>query len=172
MRRRAFTLVEMLVALLLTALVFTYLYATLDSVRGDHGRYERSVARVEASQRITSLLMQDLTQLRSPLEIVHEAGYDRIAFTTAHSIYGIARPWVHYYVSANGEALVRIESTAPIDFFRSDYVGDVNGTYFFADRLAEGCSSLRFSVTGPRVDLMVRCHGIEPVLATFYKGDR
>jgi len=63
----AFTLIEMLIAILLTALVFTYLYATLDTVRGDRGRYERSVGRTLHAQRIYDLLTMDLTRMRSPV---------------------------------------------------------------------------------------------------------
>ncbi|WP_269089363.1 PulJ/GspJ family protein [Hydrogenimonas urashimensis] len=169
---RAFTLIEMLISILLTAIVFTYLYATLESVRGDHARYTKSVGSVTTSQKIYTLLMQDITQMRSAVEIIHEAGYDRIAFKTDHSVYGMARPWVHYYISRNEEALIRIEATAPIDFFRTNYVGDSNGTYFFADRLAAGCSSLRFTLSGPRINLLLRCKDITPIVAVFYKGDQ
>ncbi|WP_300363899.1 prepilin-type N-terminal cleavage/methylation domain-containing protein [Hydrogenimonas sp.] len=172
MRARGFTLVEMLISILLTAIVFTYLYATLDSVRGDHTRYTQSVESVTGSQRIYTLLMQDITQMRSPVEIVHEAGYDRIAFKTDHTVYGIPRPWVHYFISRNEEALIRIESTAPVDFFRSNYIGDTNGTYLFADRLATGCSSLRFTLSGSRINMLIRCKGTTPIVATLYKGDQ
>ena len=170
--RRAFTLVEMLISLLLTAMVFTYLYATLDGVRDSHARYAASVKSVVSSQRIYETLTLDLSEVRGDIEIVHEAGYDRIDFFTDHSLYDIPRPWVHYYISRKEQALIRIESTLPIDFFRTDYIGDANGTYFYADRLATGCSSLRFTQAGPRVHLMLRCAGIEPIVATLYKGDR
>ncbi|WP_353661211.1 prepilin-type N-terminal cleavage/methylation domain-containing protein [Hydrogenimonas sp. SS33] len=168
---RAFTLIEMLIAILLTAMVFTYLYATLDTVRGDRKRYEHSVARTLHAQRIYDLLSMDLTQMRSRATIVHEAGFDRIAFTTDHSLYGIPRPWVHWYVSSNGNALIRIESTGPIDFMRSDYIGDAKGTYFFSDLLGNDCSSLRFTDNGERIDFMVRCRDADAIVASLYKGD-
>ena len=47
---RAFTLIEMLIAILLTAIVFTYLYATLDNVRASHGRYEKAVEGVSEAE--------------------------------------------------------------------------------------------------------------------------
>jgi prepilin-type N-terminal cleavage/methylation domain-containing protein len=169
--RRAFTLVEMLVSILLTALVFTYLYATLDGIRSSHGRYAEAIEGVTRSQRIYELMTQDLGQLRGPVHIVHEAGYDRIDFFTAHSLYGIARPWVHYYVSRRDEALIRIESNLPIDFFGTNYVGDANGTYFFADDLARKCGSLRFTATGSRINFLLKCEEITPIVATLYKGD-
>ncbi len=168
----AFTLVEMLISILLTAIVFVYLYATLDSVRSDHERYDRSIRNITTSQRIYGLLLQDIAQMRSPVEIVHEAGYDRIAFTTDHSVYGISRPWIHYYISRNEERLVRIEATHAIDFSGSSYIGDVNGTYLFADTLAAGCSSLRFTANGPRLSILLKCRDIAPIVATLYKGDQ
>jgi prepilin-type N-terminal cleavage/methylation domain-containing protein len=170
--KSAFTLVEMLVSILLTALVFTYLYATLDGIRESHGRYGRAIEDVTRSQRIYSLMTQDLSQVRGPVHIVHEAGYDRIDFLTAHSVYGIARPWVHYYISGRDEALIRIESTLPIDFFGANYVGDANGTYFYADNLARKCGSLRFTATGSRINFLLECQNVTPIVATLYKGDR
>ena len=170
--RGAFTLIEMLIAILLTAIVFTYLYATLDDVRASHRHYEKAVGGVTASQRIFSGLEADLTQLRAPLQIVHEAGYDRFSVITAHSLYGIARPWVHYYISKKEHALIRVEANMPIDFSRSGYIGDSNGTYFFADKLATGCSSLRITANGARLDLLLRCRSISPIVMSVYKGDR
>ncbi len=169
--KRAFTLIEMMIALFLTAMVFTYLYAVLDNVKKEHLRYERSVARITDAQKIYDLMIHDLSQIRSPVRIIHEAGYDRISFFTAHSVYGIARPWVHYFVSRKEDALIRIESTVPIDFLRTSYIGDAQGTYFFADRLAKGCDSLRFSVVGSKTHMMLKCTGIEPIVATLYVGD-
>ncbi|BDY13450.1 PulJ/GspJ family protein [Hydrogenimonas cancrithermarum] len=170
--KKAFTLVEMLIAVLLTAIVFTYLFATLNDLRSSHARYEKSAKSVTASQTIFSLLTEDITQMRSPMTIVHEAGYDRFSFTTDHSTYGIARPWVHYYVSRRENALIRIEATKPIDFFGSNYIGDLNGTYFFADKLAVECTSLRISDNKSHADLLLKCQKIAPIVMTLYKGDR
>jgi prepilin-type N-terminal cleavage/methylation domain-containing protein len=169
---RAFTLIEMLIAILLTAIVFTYLYATLNNVRANHGRYEKAVEGVSDAERIFSMLQADLTQSRDAPQIVHEAGFDRFSVTTAHSVYGIARPWVHYYISRKDLALIRVEADRPIDFSRSGYIGDINGTYLFVDRLAEGCSSLRISTNGSKLDLLLRCRQIPPIVISLYKGDR
>jgi prepilin-type N-terminal cleavage/methylation domain-containing protein len=170
--KRAFTLLEMLISVLLTAILFTYLYSVLNGVRDSHRRYEASAKSVTLAQTIFSQLTQDITQLRSPLSIIHEAGYDRFSLTTDHSIYGIARPWVHYYISQKDHALIRIEATAPIDFFHSNYIGDQNGSYFFADKLAEECTSLRISNHQAHVDLMVQCKTITPIVMRLYKGDQ
>ncbi|WP_456402877.1 PulJ/GspJ family protein [Hydrogenimonas sp.] len=168
--KRGFTLVEMLISIMLTAIVFTYLYATLNDVKKGHERYKTSAEAVTGGQRIFSLLSKDLTQLREPPQIIHGAGYDRLSLTTENSIYGVARPWVHYFVSSNAHALIRIEATRPIDF-SLNYVGDANGTYFFADRLAEGCDSFRISERAGRTDLLLRCEKIAPIAMTLYKGD-
>ncbi|BBG66532.1 hypothetical protein NNO_1829 [Hydrogenimonas sp.] len=168
--RRAFTLVEMLISILLTAIVFTYIYATLNSVKKSHSRYLESAKTVTDAQRIFSLLSKDITQLRSATNIVHEAGFDRISFTTDNSIYSIPRPWVHYFISAKSRALIRVEATAPIDFFSTGYVGDANGTYLFADKLAEGCDSFRAAERGARVDIILKCKDLAPIAVTLYKG--
>ncbi|MCF6201079.1 MAG: prepilin-type N-terminal cleavage/methylation domain-containing protein [Hydrogenimonas sp.] len=170
--RRGFTLVEMLVSILLTAILFAYLYGTLDNLKNSHDRYSDSTAKIESAQMIFSLLYRDLTQLKKRASIVHEAGFDRISFTTKNSLYGIARPWVFYYISAKENALIRVEATKPVDFFGGYYVNDANGTYFFADKLATGCESFRVAERGERIDLMVRCKKMAPIAATLYKGGR
>ncbi len=168
--KRAFTLVEMLISIMLTAIVFTYIYATLNDVKKSQARYMESADTVTSGQKIFSLLSKDLTQLRKPPKIVHEAGFDRISFTTDNTVYGIARPWVHYYISSNSRALIRIEATAPIDFFNTNYIGDANGTYFFADKLAEGCDSFRAAERGGRMDIILKCENVAPIAMTLYKG--
>ncbi len=170
--RVAFTLIEMLISIVLTAIVFTYIYATLGSVKKGHTRYKESAEEVTKSQTIFSLLSRDFTQLRKPPDIVHEAGYDRLSLTTDNSVYDIARPWVHYYISSNTRALIRVEATRPIDFFGSNYIGDANGTYFFADKLAEECSSFRVSERAGRFDILLKCDKIAPIVMTLYKGDQ
>ncbi|WP_456323376.1 PulJ/GspJ family protein [Hydrogenimonas sp.] len=170
--KRGFTLVEMLISILLTAIVFTYLFATLDGLRASHSRYVKSVKKVTASQTIFSLLTKDITQMRSRMAITHEAGYDRFSFTTENSIYGIARPWVLYYVSRMENALIRIEATKPIDFSGSDYIGDENGTYFFADKLATECTSFRIGDNGSHADFLLKCKNIAPLVMALYKGDQ
>ncbi len=162
----------MLISIMLTAIVFTYIYATLGSVKSGHARYNESVREVTKSQSIFSLFSRDLAQIRKAPVIIHEAGYDRISFITKNSIYDIARPWVHYYISANSRALIRIEATKQIDFFGRNYIGDTNGTYFFADKLAEECSSFRISDRKGRFDILLRCEKIAPIVMTLYKGDK
>ncbi len=168
--KRAFTLVEMLISIMLTAIVFTYIYAALNDLKKSQARYMESADTVTSAQKIFSLLSKDLTQLRGAADIIHEAGYDRVSFTTDNTIYGIARPWIHYYVSSKSRALIRVESTAPIDFFTANYIGDANGTYFFADKLAEGCDSFRAAQRADRIEILLRCENIAPIALTLYKG--
>ncbi len=168
--KRAFTLVEMLISIMLTAIVFTYIYAALNDLKKSQTRYMKSAETVTSAQKIFSLLSKDFTQLRGVADIVHEAGYDRVSLTTDNTLYGIARPWIHYYISSKSRALIRVESTAPIDFFTANYIGDANGTYFFADKLAEGCDSFRAAQRADRVEIFLKCENIAPIALTLYKG--
>ncbi len=168
--KRAFTLVEMLISIMLTAIVFTYIYAALNDLKKSQTRYMESAETVTSAQKIFSLLSKDFTQLRGVADIVHEAGYDRVSLTTDNTLYGIARPWIHYYISSKSRALIRVESTAPIDFFTANYIGDANGTYFFADKLAEGCDSFRAAQRADRVEIFLKCENIAPIALTLYKG--
>ncbi len=168
--RSAFTLIEMLIALFLTAVLFVYLYGTLDQVKKDHTRYLSGIKTLQNSQRIYDILVHDLTEIRGPLHIVHEAGYDRIDMITDHSVYDIPRPWVHWFVSQKDHALIRIEATAPIDFLHKNYLQN-GGAAFFADRFAQGCDSLRFTLSTGSVNMMIRCRKIEPILSRIFVGD-
>lgn len=168
--RSAFTLIEMLIALFLTAVLFFYLYATLDQVKKDHSHYLSGIKTLQNTQRIYDILAHDLTEIRGPLRIVHEAGYDRIDMITDHSLYSIPRPWIHWFVSQKDHALIRIEATAPIDFLHKNYLQS-GGAAFFADRFALGCDSLRFTLSEGSVNLMIRCKEIEPILSRVFVGD-
>ncbi len=168
--RSAFTLIEMLIALFLTAVLFLYLYGTLDQVKKDHAHDLKHIDTVKKSQSIYDILSHDLTEIRGPLRIVHEAGYDRVDFLGDHSLYGIARPWIHWYVSQKDHALIRIEATAPIDFLHENYL-ESGGVTFFADRFASDCASFRLTRKASLLNLLIRCRDIEPILSTLYIGD-
>ncbi len=168
---RGFTLVEMLVSIILTAIVFTYIYATLNSVKKSQKRYMESEKTVTKAQKIFSIFLKDITELRESPYIVHRAGFDRISFVTDNSIYSIARPWVHYYISSKSHALIRVESTRQINFLGANYISDANGTYFFADKLAEGCDSFRVANRKTRMEIILKCKDTAPIAMTLYKGE-
>ena len=167
-RRRAFTLIETMVALLLTAILFFYLHGVLDTLRKNHRRYETVADTMVRTAFLHRLFLNDLSQARSHPHIVHEAGYDRIDFRTDHTLYGLSMPWVHYFISEKDRALIRIEAVRPIDFARGSHISAQ--VAFFADRLALGCTTLRFRMDENGVDAMVRCDGMDSLLISAWRG--
>ena len=160
----------MVIALMLTALLFVTLYGITDQLRQNHRRYRAGLEKSRHTQNVAALILEDLAQVRQKAQIVHDAGYDRIALYTANSLYGIARPWVHYYVSKERRALVRIEATAKIDFLKGDYGRTASDPLFFADVLATGCRSFRIHDGYDRFNVFIRCESLEPVTLAVFKG--
>jgi len=166
--KRGFTLIEMVVAVVLTGILFTAMYGLTDALRFDVRHYRDRLKKNETGQTLYSLLLLDLTEIREKPKVEHEAGYDRFGFLSDHSLYGIPRPWVYYFVSQKERALIRVESTEPIRFISLS--ATATRPLFFADVLARECDSLRLGEQFDRYDLLVRCKGVDPVVATIPKG--
>ena len=165
--RRAFTLLEMLIALGIGVMIFYAFFALIDTAHTGRARTVSGLQKSEKSRRIFDLMLYDLMQLRDKPEIIHEAGYDRIAFVSDHSLYGIPRPWIHYFISQKDKTLVRVEATGPVDFYNRR--GD---RLFFADTLASGCDSLRFVEQYDRIGVLLRCKDTDPLVLSLYRGGK
>ncbi len=165
--KRGFTLLEMVIAVMLTALLMGAMYGLLNTLRSHYRHYSDGLNNQTATADIYTLLTRDLAQIRAKPQTVHEAGYDRFGFQTDHSIYGIPRPWVYYFISRKERALVRIEAVAPMPF--SSAKMDAYPT-FFTDVLATECDSLRIGEEYDRFHIFVRCRHIDPILVSIIKG--
>ncbi len=107
--KRAFTLIEMVIAIAIFALAMTLLYENLDISKKFFSKTKEVYKRAEYKEKVIKLLYQDFlnaTDLKSDID------EKAVVFRTSNSIFHIPHPYVGYYNIKN--RLYRIESIHPL----------------------------------------------------------
>jgi len=115
MKRRAFTLMELLISVVLIALIAMYLYASLGRTRASNQTLQTHTEAQERHLKIYELLYRDLVESYSVT--IEKTGSDRyhlLKLQTGNSLYDIAAPHVLYYVRTDTLQLIRLESAEAI----------------------------------------------------------
>lgn len=167
---RAFTLVEMLIAITLTAVILFYLYAILHQVQKSHRVYEKKLIKLQHKERLYRVLSQDIMFSIGAIHVKKESGFDHADFVSRNSLYGFAKPWIYYYISRKESALVRIESNKAIDFDNNLLADGMHSPYFYGDILARGCHSFRMELDQDQVKVWIDCNDTGMIAAIFPKG--
>ena len=143
MKRRAFTLMELLISVVLIALISMYLYGALGQTRSSNKALQTHTRAEEHRLKIYELLYRDLVEAYS-LGIVRtkDKHYHLLELRTGNSLYDIAAPYVIYYVHADTLQLIRMESAEPITL----PVRDMERERIHADLIDENVTDLNLYV--------------------------
>lgn len=116
MRRNAFTLVELLVSIALFGLIAIFLFGTIDQLRKQQTFFQKKETILSKKNMILSLLRTDLDRAQSvTVSVTTSRDFDTVSVTGSnHTLYGIDRPYVVWLVLKVDNALIRLESPAPI----------------------------------------------------------
>jgi len=113
--RSAFTLVEMMIAIVLIAMMSLFMYNAGDQLRTTNTFFQKKEVAAERESKLYKLLYMDLMQNLSAVDVNGTKEYDILSLRTENSIHDIARPYVVYVVTKkNDDALIRIESNEPV----------------------------------------------------------
>ena len=134
--RAAFTLIEMLIAISIFALISLYLYRTYASLNIANDNLKVEVAKIQKIQKIKKLVYLDFTlalhNKKNIINIVHrDKGEDFVFFQSSHSVHRRFNSYISYIVK--NKKLFRLESLQPINsydigresIFDVDYLGEV-----------------------------------------------
>lgn len=139
--RRAFTLVELLAAVMLFGLIAALLYGGIDRVRQMYAFYGKKEERLVREERLRALLFRDLLQCETMNVSGNDPDYSVVVLASCrHSLYGIEHPSVVWLVLKNGKTLERLESADPIRL----PIDPARLYSVHADAVAHGCSMFRF----------------------------
>jgi len=114
-KRRAFTLMELMISVVLIALISMYLYGALGQTRTNNKMLQEHTEVQEHRQKIYELLYRDFMESYTlNIQQTKDKHYHILMLQTDNSLYDIAAPYVTYYVQAESRNLVRLESAEPI----------------------------------------------------------
>ena len=149
MNRRAFTLMELLISVVLIALLSMYLYASLGRTRASNKTLQTHTEAQEHRLKVYELFYRDLIEVYSLS--AQKTGYKRyqlLKLRTGNSLYDIAAPYVIYYVRTDTLQLIRLESADPITL----PVRDDERSRIHADLIDENVTDLNFYVQKEQTD--------------------
>lgn len=116
MKRRAFTLVELLVSIALFGLIAVFLFGSIDGLRKQQGFFKKKEAILSHKNQILSLLRTDFD--RAKLVTISKSSskdFDTVLITGSNrSLHKIDRPDVAWVMLKTDNTLVRLESAYPI----------------------------------------------------------
>lgn len=112
MKRKAFTLVELIVSIALFGLIAVFLFGTIDGLRKQQAFYQKKESLIAQKNQILSLLRTDLDRPQSVnVSATNSKDFNIVSITGSNrSLYGIDRPNVLWVILKNDNTLVRLES--------------------------------------------------------------
>ncbi len=144
MSRRAFTLIELMVAIALTVIVVLFLYKSLATQEISNKVLAKNAVSLYQTDQIFDLIYRDLLESNETKVVTtFNKDYEILYLFTKNSLHDIPFAHVIYYVNAKDKTLVRLESAypmkLPIDLEKIKYV--------FADPLIKKLTKFRIFQT-------------------------
>jgi len=140
--RRAFTLIELVMAVLILSILLIFLYKSYADLNRSNRVYTEAAKQLDTKARLKKSIYLDLL-LASKESILHEQEdqkFDFISFMTEHSLHRRIKPYVSYVVKEH--ILYRLESREQIKSqdigtdiaFDIDKIGNVEKLKFFPEK--------------------------------------
>jgi len=120
-KKRAFTLVEMLISIVLFAVIVTFVYNSLDDTKQTNQFIKNKLTTINEYSRYKSIIMEDIIE-SSKIEIRYDSNGNSILYlTTTNSYHNLFFKNVVYFITGNNN-LVRIESDKS---FKNNLINDM-----------------------------------------------
>ena len=161
--RRGFTLIELMIAITLTALLLTLLYNVSDSIKKGAKYYlDKEQTLIKNSQKIYKLLLMDIlgSNLNSTMIANQDDKKTDILLHTSNSLHRVENPWVLYRITDDKE-LLRIES-----LYRPKFpLNQIDNPYIFVDIVCKNIE--RFKIYKKKNDFLIifQCDKNRPIIS-------
>ena len=168
--KKAFTLIEVLISIVLLAIIFTYLYGTINSLKQQNNPYLAKSELIKREQKIFKLINLDIIHMIGKPTISYAQNYDTIQFKTKNSIYQIIEPNVAYFVSKKDNSLIRVESLKKFDFSSKTELSKI---FIYGDIISKDCISFKVNREKNYVNILFRTKQLKPMvlkIPTISKG--
>ena len=116
MRRSAFTLIEMMIAISLLAIISVFLYKSLSQLNHSNKFYGEKLQRIVDSQKMLNLLYLDLSLVKHNAMKVdnQDREFDHLYFQGSNSIHNRIEPYIAYVIQE--KHLYRLESSLKLTY--------------------------------------------------------
>lgn len=165
--RKAFTLIEIIVSIVLFGLIMLIMFSSIDNLREQHGFYATKIKELSEKNRLISLLRSDFNR---PLSLTVRTDIDK-RYTIAsiggsnNSLYGIYEPYVTWLVLKDEHRLIRIESPVPIPLPITDEILYQTHT----DSIQTDCETFRIYESSKNRLIQLTFENESPILIEVYR---
>lgn len=115
-RSKAFTLLEMLIAIMIFTLISIFLYRSLATLNSSNKFYGEKLSQIAYDQKLLKTIYLDLSMavIRSVYIINQDRDTDVVLMQTSHSVHRRVMPYVGYVV--RNKKLFRVESSQKLTY--------------------------------------------------------
>ena len=160
-KKRAFTLVEVLVSVAILAILFTFLSNTISFTKKLNKPYIQKADEIYKQSKVFKILVKDFSQAIGVANITYGKRFDTVKIKTKNSIYNIIEPNVTYFVSKKDNTLIRTESLESYDL---DLKNDIEKVFIYGDVLTENVKSFKVFFNTKFFNLLLRVNDNNPIV--------
>ncbi len=108
--KKAFTLVELMISIILLSLIMSFLYQSVAQLQSSNQQFLKRTNQVQKREDILKLLYMDFLNARSMKWLEKGKDYDVLVFQSSNSLHSMSQPYLRYKVYKDESTLRRIES--------------------------------------------------------------
>ncbi|MFK5882196.1 MAG: type II secretion system protein [Sulfurospirillum sp.] len=148
--KRAFTLIEILVSIVLLGLISIFVTSTIYQTKTGIEIFKNKVEETSKIEKFQDVLYRDLLQ-SNELNTQEYKRYSVVYFRSKNTVYGISNPYIVWFVSKKDDTLVRIESSRQIQL----PILEENLKYMFLDSTLKNCKVFLVKLSKDKKDILV-----------------
>jgi prepilin-type N-terminal cleavage/methylation domain-containing protein len=158
--KKSFTLIEILISIAILSVLFLALSNVISYLSNSSLFIKHKYQHTENSDRFLKVLYYDLLDA-DYINIKQSKNYSFVKMRTTNSLYRIPKPYVIWYVSKNGNSLMRLESPKDVNL-------SVEREYYYLDKFAQNVKI--FKIYQKNGGYFVYFDNKKPIYYEMYKG--
>ncbi len=164
MQKKAFSLVELIISIILLGIIITFLYSTVSTLQLTNKIFSTNEKVLHQKEKILTLLYDDI-YLADTFKV---QGRDSslISLQTSNSLYDIEKPYVTWLVNKEDNTLLRFESVKKFTDMSID-----NNHYYHISKVSERCKIFKVyqSIKKEHIMIHIQLDGEDPLVYEFAK---
>lgn len=162
--KKAFSLVELIISIVLLGIIVTFLYSTISNLEKTNRIFASNEKKLSDKEKIVDLLYNDIFTANT-LEL---KGFENslVSMQTSNSLFDIAKPFVTWLVVRDKNTLLRFES---IKEFKN--INSQNSDYFHISKVGENCEVFKIYQSHKKENILIhlKFKDQEPMVYEFSK---
>lgn len=162
--KKAFSLVELIISVVLLGIIVTFLYSTVSNLEKTNRIFAANEKALSDKEKVVDLLYDDIFTANT-LEL---KGLENslVSMQTSNSLFDIAKPYVTWLVVKEKNTLLRFES---IKEFKN--INSQNSDYFHISKVGENCEIFKVYQSNKKENILIHIQfkDTKPMIYEFAK---